>query len=120
MSIKKPDDQKDSYAQAGVDIEAGNRFVELIKPIVRRTQTPGVITNIGGFAGLFSLHVQHVKKPVLVSSTDGVGTKLKIAFMLDKHDTIGLDLVAMCVNDIVVQGASPLFFSRLHIHGRSG
>lgn len=110
MSIKKPDDQKDSYAQAGVDIEAGNRFVELIKPIVSKTQTPGVITNIGGFAGLFSLNVQHIKNPVLVSSTDGVGTKLKIAFMLDKHDTIGLDLVAMCVNDIVVQGASPLFF----------
>jgi phosphoribosylformylglycinamidine cyclo-ligase len=110
MNSSKPDKQKDPYAKAGVDIAAGNRFVELIKPIVARTQTPGVITNIGGFAGLFSLHVQHVKNPVLVSSTDGVGTKLKIAFMLDKHDTIGLDLVAMCVNDIVVQGASPLFF----------
>lgn len=110
MSNSKPDNRKDLYAEAGVDIEAGNRFVECIKPIVQKTHTPGVITNIGGFAGLFSLHVQHVKNPVLVSSTDGVGTKLKIAFLLDKHDTVGLDLVAMCVNDIVVQGASPLFF----------
>jgi len=110
MSGSKPRKPKDPYAEAGVDIAAGNRFVNLIKPIVQKTHTPGVITNIGGFAGLFSLHVQHVKNPVLVSSTDGVGTKLKIAFMLDKHDTVGLDLVAMCVNDIVVQGASPLFF----------
>lgn len=110
MSPSKPDKKKNRYAEAGVDIEAGNRFVEMIKPIVSRTQTPGVITNIGGFAGLFSLHVQDVNNPVLVASTDGVGTKLKIAFMLDKHDTVGLDLVAMCVNDIVVQGASPLFF----------
>jgi phosphoribosylformylglycinamidine cyclo-ligase len=110
MSAQKPEPKKDLYAQAGVDIEAGNRFVDRIKPIVSKTQTPGVITNIGGFAGLYSLHVQHVKNPVLVSSTDGVGTKLKIAFMMDKHDTVGLDLVAMCVNDIVVQGASPLFF----------
>ncbi|EFK10160.1 phosphoribosylformylglycinamidine cyclo-ligase [delta proteobacterium NaphS2] len=110
MNRSKSNKRKDLYAEAGVDIEAGNRFVDRIKPIVQRTQTPGVITNIGGFAGLFSLHVQHVKNPVLVSSTDGVGTKLKVAFMLDKHDTVGLDLVAMCVNDIVVQGASPLFF----------
>ena len=110
MNPLEPDNQKDQYAKAGVDIEAGKRFVEQIKPIVAKTQTPGVITNIGGFAGLFSLQVQHIKNPVLVSSTDGVGTKLKIAFMLNKHDTIGLDLVAMCVNDIVVQGASPLFF----------
>jgi len=110
MSLSPPPQKKNRYADAGVDIDAGNRFVEMIKPIVSRTQTPGVITNIGGFAGLFSLHVQHVDNPVLVASTDGVGTKLKIAFMLDKHDTVGLDLVAMCVNDIVVQGASPLFF----------
>jgi phosphoribosylformylglycinamidine cyclo-ligase len=99
-----------SYAEAGVDIDAGNRFVELLKPIVSKTHRSGVITNIGGFAGLFSLNVQHISNPVLVASTDGVGTKLKIAFMLDKHDTVGIDLVAMCVNDIMVQGATPLFF----------
>lgn len=101
--------KKNRYAEAGVDIEAGNRLVELLKPIVSKTFKPGVITTIGGFAGLFSLNVQNTKNPVLVSSTDGVGTKLKIAFMLDKHDTIGIDLVAMCVNDIIVQGATPLF-----------
>lgn len=104
------DREKSKYAEAGVDIEAGNKLVELIKPIVSKTFKSGVITEIGGFAGLFSLNVQNVKTPVLVSSTDGVGTKLKIAFMLDKHDTIGIDLVAMCVNDIMVQGAVPLFF----------
>ena len=98
-----------TYKEAGVDIEAGNRFVDLIKPVVRKTFKSGVITNIGGFAGLFSLNVQDVRNPVLVTSTDGVGTKLKIAFMLDKHDTVGIDLVAMCVNDIMVQGATPLF-----------
>ena len=101
--------KKNSYAEAGVDIEAGNRLVELIKPIVAKTYKSGVITDIGGFAGVFSLHIQDIKNPVLVASTDGVGTKLKIAFMLDKHDTIGIDLVAMCVNDIMVQGATPLF-----------
>ena len=105
----KKEQKKYSYAEAGVDIGAGNRFVELIKPIVSKTFKSGVITDIGGFAGLFSLNVQDTKNPVLVSSTDGVGTKLKIAFMLDKHDTIGIDLVAMCVNDIIVQGAAPLF-----------
>ena len=102
-------EKKDRYAQAGVDIDAGNRFITLIKPIVSKTYKPGVITDIGGFAGLFSLHTGEVKNPVLVSSTDGVGTKLKIAFMMDKHDTVGIDLVAMCVNDIMVQGALPLF-----------
>ncbi len=102
--------KKDQYKEAGVDIDAGNRFVDLIKPIVSKTFKSGVITDIGGFAGIYSLNLQHTKNPVLVSSTDGVGTKLKIAFMLDKHDTIGIDLVAMCVNDIVVQGATPLFF----------
>jgi len=100
---------RDKYAEAGVDIEAGNRFVQAIKPIVNRTFKSGVITDIGGFAGLFSLNLQGINKPVLVSSTDGVGTKLKIAFMMDKHDTVGIDLVAMCVNDILVQGAVPLF-----------
>ncbi|MCF8142798.1 MAG: phosphoribosylformylglycinamidine cyclo-ligase [Deltaproteobacteria bacterium] len=104
------DHRENAYAEAGVDIEAGNRFVDMIRPIVKKTHTSGVITDIGGFAGVYSLNVQNLKKPVLVSSTDGVGTKLKIAFMLDKHDTVGIDLVAMCVNDIVVQGATPLFF----------
>ena len=102
--------EKGKYAEAGVDIEAGNRLVELIRPIVSKTFRSGVITNIGGFGGLYSLNVEHIKNPVLVSSTDGVGTKLKIAFMLDKHDTVGIDLVAMCVNDIMVEGATPLFF----------
>jgi len=97
------------YTMAGVDIDAGNRFVELIKPIVSNTFKSGVITDLGGFAGVFSLQFQDSKNPVLVASTDGVGTKLKIAFMMDKHDTVGIDLVAMCVNDILVQGATPLF-----------
>lgn len=104
------DQEKDNYAKAGVDIDEANRFIEAIKPIVSKTFKSGVITDIGGFAGLFSLNLQHIKNPVLVSSTDGVGTKLKIAFMLGKHDTVGIDLVAMCVNDIMVQGALPLFF----------
>jgi phosphoribosylformylglycinamidine cyclo-ligase len=99
-----------TYAEAGVDIDAGNRFVDIIKPIVSKTFKPGVITDIGGFAGLFSLNLQNLRKPVLAASTDGVGTKLKIAFMMDKHDTVGIDLVAMCVNDVMVQGATPLFF----------
>jgi len=97
------------YTMAGVDIDAGNRFVELIKPIVSNTFKSGVKTDIGGFAGVFSLQFQDSENPVLVASTDGVGTKLKIAFMMDKHDTVGIDLVAMCVNDILVQGATPLF-----------
>jgi len=97
------------YAEAGVDIDAGNTFVSRIKPLVSKSFKSGVITNIGGFAGLFSLNLQDIKNPVLVASTDGVGTKLKIAFMLDKHDTVGIDLVAMSVNDILVQGATPLF-----------
>ncbi|HUU81264.1 MAG TPA: phosphoribosylformylglycinamidine cyclo-ligase [Acidobacteriota bacterium] len=105
----KQDRGKSKYVKAGVDIDAGNRLVKLLKPIVRKTYKPGVITDIGGFAGLFSLNLQDIKNPVLVSSTDGVGTKLVIAFMLDKHDTVGIDLVAMCVNDIIVQGATPLF-----------
>ena len=105
----KQDRGKSKYVKAGVDIDAGNRLVKLLKPIVRKTYKPGVITDIGGFAGLFSLNLHDIKNPVLVSSTDGVGTKLVIAFMLDKHDTVGIDLVAMCVNDIIVQGATPLF-----------
>ncbi|MBW1942436.1 MAG: phosphoribosylformylglycinamidine cyclo-ligase [Deltaproteobacteria bacterium] len=105
MAQKK---KKSSYKEAGVDIDAGNRFVDLIKPIVSKTFKSGVITDIGGFAGLLSLNVQDIENPVLVASTDGVGTKLKIAFMMDRHDTIGIDLVGMCVNDIMVQGATPL------------
>jgi phosphoribosylformylglycinamidine cyclo-ligase len=98
-----------TYKSAGVDIEAGNRFVDLIRPLVRRTFRPEVVTDIGGFGGLFSFNAWKYKNPVLVSSTDGVGTKLKVAFMTGKHDTVGVDLVAMCVNDIVAQGAEPLF-----------
>ena len=99
-----------TYADAGVDIDKANSLVDSIKKIASQTRRPGVMGDIGGFGGLFSLSLENLKRPVLVSSTDGVGTKLKIAFALDKHDTIGIDLVAMCVNDIVVQGAKPLFF----------
>ncbi|MBI4743324.1 MAG: phosphoribosylformylglycinamidine cyclo-ligase [Actinobacteria bacterium] len=101
--------EKVTYKIAGVDIEAGNRAVELIKNVVRSTFRPEVLTDIGGFSGLFSLDKNKYTNPVLVSSTDGVGTKLKIAQMINKHNTIGIDLVAMCANDIIVQGAEPLF-----------
>jgi phosphoribosylformylglycinamidine cyclo-ligase len=99
-----------TYADAGVDIEKANRLVESIREIAKKTIRPGVIGEIGGFGGLFSINTTNLQKPVLVSSTDGVGTKLKIAFMMGKHDTVGIDLVAMSVNDIIVQGAEPLFF----------
>ena len=97
-----------TYKDAGVDIDAGDLFVQKIKPFVRSTMRPEVLTDIGGFGGLFAL--KKYRNPVLVSGTDGVGTKLKIAFLMNKHNTVGIDLVAMCVNDIVVQGAEPLFF----------
>jgi phosphoribosylformylglycinamidine cyclo-ligase len=102
-------DKKIAYKEAGVDIDAGNKFVQSLKTIVKRTKRPEVLSNIGGFGGLFALNIQKNKNPVLVSSTDGVGTKLRVAFMMNRHDTIGIDLVAMCVNDIIVQGAEPLF-----------
>jgi phosphoribosylformylglycinamidine cyclo-ligase len=99
-----------SYRDAGVDIDAGNALVERIKPIVKQTFRPGVLTGLGGFGALFELPLDRFKEPVLVSGTDGVGTKLKLALELGRHDTIGIDLVAMCANDIVVAGAEPLFF----------
>lgn len=104
------DSHSGSYAAAGVDITAGYKSVELMKSHVARTMTSGVVTDIGGFGGLFSLDLAGMPNPVLVSGTDGVGTKLKIALLLDKHDTIGIDCVAMCVNDIICCGAKPLFF----------
>lgn len=99
-----------TYRDAGVDKEAGYKEVQMIKGLIKKTHIPGVLSDIGGFAGLFQLDASKFKEPVLVSGTDGVGTKLKIAFMMDKHDTIGEDCVAMCVNDILCQGAKPLFF----------
>ncbi len=100
----------ESYRAAGVDITAGYRAVELMKQHVARTMTPGVLEGLGGFGGLFELDLTGMTRPVLVSGTDGVGTKLKIAFELDKHDTVGIDCVAMCANDVVCCGAKPLFF----------
>ncbi|MEP6887941.1 MAG: phosphoribosylformylglycinamidine cyclo-ligase [Nitrospirales bacterium] len=99
-----------TYKQAGVDINAGDEFVNRIKPLVRSTFRPEVLTDLGGFGGLFRLQASRYTDPVLVSGTDGVGTKLKIAFLMDRHDTVGIDLVAMCVNDVAVSGAEPLFF----------
>ena len=102
--------QSEAYAKAGVDITAGYRAVELMKQHIARTKTSGVSSDIGGFGGLFELDLEGITRPVLVSGTDGVGTKLKIAFLMDKHDTVGIDCVAMCVNDIICCGAKPLFF----------
>ena len=100
----------ESYKQAGVDITAGYKAVELMKQHIARTMTAGSMSDIGGFGGLFELDLTGISKPVLVSGTDGVGTKLKMAFLMDKHDTVGIDCVAMCVNDIICCGAKPLFF----------
>ena len=99
-----------TYADSGVDIDKANELVERIKEIAKSTPRSGVMGDIGGFGGLYSLNLSHMERPVLVSSTDGVGTKLKIAFATGNHDTVGIDLVAMCINDIAVQGAKPLFF----------
>ena len=100
----------EAYAQAGVDITAGYKAVELMKSHIARTNTPGVVSDIGGFGGLFAPDLAGMTAPTLVSGTDGVGTKLKLAFLLNKHDTVGIDCVAMCVNDIICAGAKPLFF----------
>ena len=102
--------RSESYAAAGVDITAGYKAVELMKSHIARTLTSGVCSDVGGFGGLFELDTTGIEKPVLVSGTDGVGTKLKLAFLMDKHDTVGIDCVAMCVNDIICCGAKPLFF----------
>ena len=102
--------KSEAYAAAGVDITAGYKAVELMKTHIARTVTDGVLSGIGGFGGLFELDLDGIDKPVLCSGTDGVGTKLKIAFLMDKHDTVGIDCVAMCVNDIICVGAKPLVF----------
>jgi phosphoribosylformylglycinamidine cyclo-ligase len=107
-----------SYRDAGVDIDAGEALVEAIKPYAARTKRPGVLGGLGGFGALFELPLDRYKQPVLVSGTDGVGTKLKLAIDLQRHDTIGIDLVAMCVNDLVVQGAEPLFFLDYYATGK--
>jgi len=115
---KKFTNQSLSYRDAGVDIDAGNQFVEDIKPHVARTMRPEVIGGLGGFGALFEIPLDRYTKPVLVSGTDGVGTKLKLANMMNKHDTIGIDLVAMCVNDILVLGAEPLYFLDYYATGK--
>ena len=106
----KNESRSEAYAAAGVDITAGYRSVELMKKHIARTKIPGADTDVGGFGGLFVPDLQGMKEPVLVSGTDGVGTKLKIAFLMNRHDTVGIDCVAMCVNDIICCGAKPLFF----------
>ncbi len=107
-----------TYKESGVDVDEGERFVKLISPLVKETFRKEVLTGLGGFGALFELDPGRFKKPVLISGTDGVGTKLKIAFMVDRHDTVGIDLVAMCVNDILTSGAEPLFFLDYFATGR--
>ncbi|HJL56321.1 MAG TPA: phosphoribosylformylglycinamidine cyclo-ligase [Arenicellales bacterium] len=116
--MSHPNDPPLTYRDAGVDIEAGESLVERIKPLVQKTQRPECLGNIGGFGGLFELPIDRYRRPVLVSGTDGVGTKLKLAVILDRHDTIGIDLVAMCVNDVLVLGAEPLYFLDYFATGR--
>jgi phosphoribosylformylglycinamidine cyclo-ligase len=117
MEKNPPTDRGITYRDAGVDIDAGDELVERIKPVVRRTQRPEVLAGIGGFGALVEIP-QGYKQPVLVSGTDGVGTKLRLAIDTGRHDTIGIDLVAMCVNDVVVQGAEPLFFLDYYATGK--
>ncbi|MEZ5564563.1 MAG: phosphoribosylformylglycinamidine cyclo-ligase [Gammaproteobacteria bacterium] len=107
-----------TYKDAGVDIDAGDELVERIKPFARSTNRPGVLGGVGGFGGLFEIDLQRWPRPVLVAGTDGVGTKLKLAIELERYDTIGIDLVAMCANDVIVQGAEPLFFLDYYASGR--
>ncbi len=110
MGVNLMESYSNSYKDAGVDVTAGYRAVELIKEHAKRTSIPGVVSGLGGFGGLFAPDLSGISEPVLVSGTDGVGTKLKIAFLMDKHDTVGIDCVAMCVNDVACSGAKPLFF----------
>src|SRR5260221_10016297 len=117
MGNNQPTDRGITYRDAGVDIDAGDELVERIKPVVRRTQRPEVLAGIGGFGALVELPTGY-KQPVLVAGTDGVGTKLRLAIDSGRHDTIGIDLVAMCANDVVVQGAEPLFFLDYYATGK--
>src|SRR6186997_2828283 len=107
-----------TYKDAGVDIEAGDELVERIKPAVKRSMRPEVLAGLGGFGALFEVPLERFRRPVMVSGTDGVGTKLRLAIETGKHDTIGIDLVAMCANDVVVQGAEPLFFLDYYATGK--